>query len=266
MKIAVCGCSWSSRDPVNPGFEFGQIVADYYGATDYRNYAIPGCSNFIIALQVEQALNDFQPDLIIINATTVTREDFKITNSSRYSHVEMLSSLGSTLYSNSIGSIFNEDINNTLSECHERSSLEEVFTEQTHQLYKQWFLQFYDADIVKHKQYYLLQSVLYKLQIKQIPFLFSPNTFEWTEGWDLKTNDPELNFTDNNHIWDIPHQNMLLTGVSDTLSVSDEIYGSWENSPGTTMSNHLAPECHQAYAAHIITHLNSYKLINNTVT
>jgi hypothetical protein len=265
MRIAVCGCSWSSRDPHQPNFEFGQVVADYYGA-EYKNYAVPGCSNFVIALQIEQSLIDFDPDLVIINATTVTRDDFKILSSdTRYDHTKLLNSLGDTLYSNSMGSMFDDDLRKSLDDIYDKN-LSQVFASQSkHDLYKKWFLTFYDADINKHKQYYQLQCMLYKLQSMQKSVVFSANTFEWTESYDLKTHDESKNFADTKHVWDIPDKFMLRRGISDTLDISDLIYGSWENSPGTIMSNHLAPACHQDYASHVINHINRYKLINNTV-
>ena len=264
MKIAVCGCSWSSRDPAYPGYEFGQLLANYYNATEYRNYAVPGCSNFVIALQVEQAILEFDPDLIVINATTVTRDDFHIPQTVRYNHTQLLNNLDNTLYSNSLGSIFSEDLSVSLDDAYEAQSLRTVFTPNSHNKYKSWFVDFYDADIQKHKQYYILQSMLYKLQIIKKSFIFSPNTFEWTEGLDIKTSDTSKNFPEDPHVWDIPAENLMPNGISEYLFVDDEIYVKWENGPGTLMSNHLSPESHQLYAADLIGEINRSTLINKS--
>ena len=79
MKLAVCGCSWSSRDANHPNHEFGQFIADYFDA-EYHNLAVPACTNFGIRLQLDHAIDVLNADFVIINATTPTRIDFKINN------------------------------------------------------------------------------------------------------------------------------------------------------------------------------------------
>ena len=67
MKLAVCGCSWSSVDQEHKGIEFGSLISSHLNA-EYINLAKPGCSNFGIALQVDYALKHYDPDVFIINA------------------------------------------------------------------------------------------------------------------------------------------------------------------------------------------------------
>ena len=55
----------------------------------------------------------------------------------------------------------------------------------THALLKQYFLHFYDPDIERYKQYFILQNGLDKLLKNNINFIFSPNTFEWAEGMSI---------------------------------------------------------------------------------
>ena len=84
MKIAVCGCSWSCRDIGIPDIEFGKLIPDYYNA-EYINLAKPACSNSGIAMQVDYIIDqDIKPDLVIINATTVTRTELKLLNNKRF--------------------------------------------------------------------------------------------------------------------------------------------------------------------------------------
>ena len=71
MKLVVCGCSWSSRDPNYPDTEFGYFVSKELG-WEYQNYGRVGCDNFSIRLQVDQAIKD-QADFVIINWTTACR-------------------------------------------------------------------------------------------------------------------------------------------------------------------------------------------------
>ena len=70
--LVVCGCSWSSRDPVYPNFEYGFLVARKLGY-NYINLARCGMSNFGIRLQIDYALKHLNPDLMLINATGVNR-------------------------------------------------------------------------------------------------------------------------------------------------------------------------------------------------
>ncbi len=65
MKLAVCGCSWSSVDSEHKGIEFGSLISSHLNA-EYYNLAKPGCSNFGIALQVDYALKHYDPDVFII--------------------------------------------------------------------------------------------------------------------------------------------------------------------------------------------------------
>jgi len=86
MKIAVTGCSWSCRDLDLPDIEFGQLVSDYYNS-EYVNIAKPACSNAGIAMQIDYICNGGigeKPDLVIINATTVTRSELKLLNDKRF--------------------------------------------------------------------------------------------------------------------------------------------------------------------------------------
>ena len=65
MKLAVCGCSWSSRDPNYPDTEFGYFISKDLD-WDYKNYGRSGCDNFGIRLQVDQAIKD-NADFVIVN-------------------------------------------------------------------------------------------------------------------------------------------------------------------------------------------------------
>ena len=79
-----CGCSWSCQDIGIPDIEFGKLIPDYYNA-EYINLAKPACSNSGIAMQVDYIIDqDIKPDLVIINATTVTRTELKLLNNKRF--------------------------------------------------------------------------------------------------------------------------------------------------------------------------------------
>lgn len=252
MKLAVCGCSWSSRDPNYPNHEFGQFIADYYDA-EYYNLALPACTNFGIRLQIDHAIDNLNADFVIINATTPTRIDFKINNSERYTHEKGWDNIDKTLLTDSLGSVFQDDLDTSFDENHIQKRLSKVMNKDTHALLKQYFLHFYDPDIERHKQYFILQNGLDKLLKNNINFIFSPNTFEWAEGMSMSNS--LLEYNTEPFKWQIPSENLLEKGIAEYLNVCDDVYGNWENSPGVKYSHHLPIESHMAFSVDAITHI-----------
>jgi hypothetical protein len=268
QKLAVCGCSWSTRDPVYPGIEFGQLVADHY-SLQYKNFALPGVSNFVIAMQIDQALRDYDPDIFIINATTATRVELPVLNGTRYNHTALLDNLNKSVHSNSIGSIFDEQIDlalvdNPFYNGAAEDSLNFSFNEHNHRVFRDYFLHFYDADVEKHKDFYTLQCVLYKLKSLNKTVIFSPNTFEWAEAYDTKpeiTTDDCFDY-DNSHRWDLSTQEFVDGGIAEYLHVDTALYGpQLTGSPGNNMSHHLSGAAHAGYAAQLIAHIDKFALI-----
>jgi|TARA_B110000858_G_scaffold197569_1_gene259706 hypothetical protein len=272
LKLAVCGCSWSSRDKIHPNIEFGQFIADYFDA-EYHNLAIEGMSNFGIRLQIDYAIDVLKADFVIINATTATRVDLKLPSDEyqivdaiakpigefqRYDHRQGWDNIDKTFIADSLGSIFDEDLDKSFNNNHRVTHLSKVFNEKNHTVFKQHFLNFYDSDIERHKQYYILQSGLDRLTKTNTQFVFSPNTFEWAEGMTMSNS--LLEYSLEPFKWDIPDENILNPGISETLHTCDNVYGSWENSPGTEMSNHLPIESHIEYGQQVIKHIKANKL------
>ena len=257
MKLAVCGCSWSSRDPNLPNHEFGQFIADYFDA-EYYNLASPACTNFGIRLQIDHAVDVLNADFVIINATTPTRIDFKINNSERYTHENGYDNIDKTLLMDSIGSVFQDDLETSFEDNHIKERLSKVMDKDTHALLKHYFMFFYDPDIERHKQYYILQNGLDKLIKNNIKFIFSPNTFEWAEGMSMSNSLLEYNLEP--FKWQIPDENLLEKGIAEYLNVCDDVYGNWEDSPGPKYSNHLPIESHMSFAVDSITQIKQNNL------
>jgi len=273
MKLAVCGCSWSCIDPQHPDIEFGHHISKQLNA-EYYNLAKPGCSNFGIALQIDYALKHYNPDVFVINATTVTREEFKLKDSNRYNpqlgwdnvdynHVTIekyrdihapgfSKEYDPTIMIDSYGSIFNEDLSKSLEDNNILPRYEKVFDSNTFETLKKYFLHFYNADIQRHKQQMMLTYALYKLQINNKKFVFSPNTFDWAEGYDMVN--PDV-YSQSETEWDIPQHSLQRKGIADYLEVCDELWGSWEKSPGPEYDHHLPLEAHQQYSESLIHYL-----------
>lgn len=257
MRLAVCGCSWSSRDPRIPKHEFGQFIADYYDAI-YNNLALPAATNFGIRLQIDYAIDVLKADFVIVNATTPTRIDFKINNSDRYIHQNGFKNINKTLLMDSIGSVFQDDLDTSFDDNHIQERLSKVMNKDTHAILKQYFLHFFDPDIERHKQFYILQGGLNRLIENKIEFVFSPNTFEWAEGMSMSNSLLEYNLEP--FKWQIPDKNLLETGIAEYLNVCDDVYGNWEDSPGPNYIHHLPIESHMSFALDSINHIKRNNL------
>jgi hypothetical protein len=78
MKLAICGDSWFTVDKNFPGRSFGEIVCER-NSWQLFNYALTGCSNFGICLQIDKAL-EHDPDFVIVGITTPDRIEIPIFN------------------------------------------------------------------------------------------------------------------------------------------------------------------------------------------
>ena len=75
-KLGVCGCSWSSEDiaPLE-ATGYGTYVTKLLDIPEYKNYGRPSSSNYVIRMQVEQAIKD-GCDFIIVVWTNVERVEW----------------------------------------------------------------------------------------------------------------------------------------------------------------------------------------------
>jgi len=63
-RLGVCGASWACTDSRYPKTHFTELLAKHYGC-EYKNYALPGCANDVICLQIQQALYDGCDGIVI---------------------------------------------------------------------------------------------------------------------------------------------------------------------------------------------------------
>tara|TARA_Y100000389_G_C17444564_1_gene510767 strand:- start:584 stop:1444 length:861 start_codon:yes stop_codon:yes gene_type:complete len=284
MKIAVCGCSWSSRDIAYPDLEFGQLIADYYDA-EYINLGKPACSNPGIALQIDYLLDGKMgslPDLVIINATTVTRTELKLNGKRRFDPNDSWDNVAfnmlfgekfrdehapgygkgydPSIVVDSFSTIFGEDMTKKFGEGHFHERYKDAFTPASYKALKQWFLYFFDADVERYKQQLILFGALLKLKKKGVKFIFCPNTFDWAEDLYLQKN-PKSEFPEKAVTWEaLEKDELLYSGIAESLWLENEIYGSYEKSPGCIHDNHLPMECHMDFTYKVISHINRHGL------
>ena len=268
--LVVCSCSWSSRDPVYPNFEFGFLVARKLGY-NYINLARCGMSNFGIRLQIDYALKHLQPDFMIINATGVNRFEILKDLDNKYDHNKAYDQVcfgdfdwdhfdhehhinyGKTydpqIWCDSIYTVISQE-----AKRYQQIDDDRIKALQDYAYYV------FDENIKAHNDYFILQSGLLSILERKIPFLFSPNTFEYSEF------DKTGLIEDHHHIdsfnWDfVPDKYYLENGAGEYARYNPEIVDETGNK--TThypVSHHNSPYAHSIYAEHILDEVHKRQL------
>jgi len=245
MKLVVCGCSWSSRDPAYPDTEFGHFVAEHFG-WEYKNIARVGCDNYGIRLQIDYAVKELKADVIIVNWTTACRFIWNA-HGKKYSPTKGLKQLDytvdkffdnkrchpavddedfePTLQAQSIygmitfdhvGAMPEDDpLGLTLSYADALKAWPELklhLTESQFYAFRQYYLTMYDDDLEAHKQYHFMESAVAQMQRNNVKFLFCPNTFSYMQTVHMMAQEE----------WDYEKHERF---------IYDEMYNEWEFVP-----------------------------------
>jgi len=287
MKLVVCGCSWSSRDPNHLDTEFGYYISKHFG-WEYQNIARPACDNFGIRLQIDYAVNVLKADFVIVSWTTPCRIVWNNTGK-EYSIFEGLKQLdydvenirddGSpgtftrtshpdypndtpVITSQSLISILENNLTCTYEEaCYNWWMLEQYFTSDQFYAFRKWYMYMYDHDLEAHKQLYMMQSAVELMQRKNIKFLFCPNTFTFKQTeTNLKQPDhlnrqtiaiDETQHGTEKYIFDfVPDNNMLQPGIASALQSDHKRMKkqNLENEPGGDYTHHLSPQAQEEWS------------------
>ena len=171
MKIIACGCSFMAVDKKAQGTHFTEIIANQLRG-DLKSYAKMGASNFVIRLQVEEALRQ-NPSLILIGFTSSDR--IEISNSKfelgkgirniQYSSAHKLPEF----FNNLAGTVSAPITNFLLNPVH----LDEKIDSEKLNALKYWTTNLYDSQIKTQSDFYIVQSALYLLEKSKIPFIFT---------------------------------------------------------------------------------------------
>lgn len=277
MNLVVCGCSWSSRDRNSPGVEFGQLLANKYNF-NYHNIAVVSASNFVIRLQIDYAIKNLNPDLIIINWTSPARIEWNYSNKkynplSGLKDVSYVSSLESpdnkfhpegsniepALAFSTFQSILNEDLSANFEDVIETyPGLSQTLTKETWQSFRNYYVNLYDTESEFHKQVYTVQSAVQELQSKDINFLMSPNTLTDFQHLQIFDKDKRPLKNEFNSMFDfIPTKNIIQGVASMLAEVDNELYGDYANNPGRFLSSHISPDAHKVYAKLLESSINN---------
>ena len=194
MKVVVCGCSWSSECHIYPNTGYGTYLTQSLGA-EYVNIARPSASNYVIRAQIDYAVNNLNPDLVVVSWTTPERFTWKYNQEDYYSPETALQQI--TYYDTpdrtnsthpvpgmepcvaseswaSLFGIFDHDMSEIDNITEPNADIgKNVLTTDQFNILKKYFLHFVDIDLLRHEQYYLIESASAQLQRHGVPFLMA---------------------------------------------------------------------------------------------
>ena len=283
MKLVVCGCSWSSRDPSFPNTEHGYFIAEHFG-WEYHNIARVGCDIFGIRLLIDYAVDVLKADIILVNWTTACRVTWNH-KGKRYYPTHGLKQLDydvddffdnerchpakddpdfdPTIIAQSItGLVSFGNLMGTYEEAIEEWPwLPHHMSEKQFYAFREYYIHLYDDDLEAHKQYYLIESAVSKLQKSGTKFVMSPNTFNFAQAHAMKEghsiDDHEsINRAPHDEMYNewniIPKENIIAQPddktISDTLQWDFEIMEDPINYPTHDHCHHLSAESQERWA------------------
>ena len=194
MRLVVCGCSWSSECHQYPNTGYGSYLAEYLQA-EYINLARSSASNYVIRTQIDYACEHLNPDLVVVSWTTPERFTWKFRDQDSYMPETALQQITYYdtpertnsfhpvpgmepcvaseswshlfgVYDHNIDSILNADLPNA-------DIGKNILTADQFDVLKKYFLHFVDTDLLKHEQYYLVESAVAQLQRTGVKFLMA---------------------------------------------------------------------------------------------
>lgn len=196
MRLVVCGCSWSSECHRYPDTGYGSYLAEMLGA-EYINLARPSASNYIIRLQIDYAVKNLKPDILVVGWTTPHRFEWQYDQSVKFD-----GTLKSVTYfddhertndfhpipentpcitADSWNSIFGQYYNKHSSED-VMPLTNEFLNENQFQILKHFYLNFVSQELSKSKDTFLIESAVSQLTQSNTKFLMSSC---WKEGLDF---------------------------------------------------------------------------------
>lgn len=282
MKFVVCGCSWSSRDPSFPATEHGHFIAEHFG-WEYHNIARVGCDNFGIRLQIDYAIDVLKADVILVNWTTACRVVWNH-KGKKYSPTLGLKQLDysvdkffdndrchpakddpdfdPTIIAQSItglvtfGNLMStyEEANEEWPELHWHMNKEQFYA------FRQYYLNLYDDDLEAHKQYFIMESAVNKMQRHNVKFLFAPNTFNYMQSVQLSNNEEWDHEKHERNVFDelyndwsfVPRENLLYPGIAFALQWDNErLGGDSADQPDHDNCHHLSSWAQEKWATEV---------------
>lgn len=254
QKLGVCGCSWSSEDyePLE-ATGYGTYVSELLDIPEYKNYGRPSSSNYVIRLQVEQAIKD-GCDFIIVAWTNVERVEWITQSGDDFVPEKGLQNISYESETNDI--LHNKNIlyhpcgkdgvrvtfSESLSSMQLEKSYDEIvennpaiphiLTRKQFETWQLFYMHNYDLGMEELRQYYLIESAVCSLQRNKVKFLMVP-------GW--KSHVENSMFAD----WPIiPKKNYVMEHPVDLYNKRKQADPDFESQ----YVHHLLPEDEILYA------------------
>jgi len=191
--LAICGDSWFSKDLHHQNESFGEILSIKHNL-NLLSLARGGCSNFSIALQVDQAIQ-MNPDFILVGCTDPNRIELPIqknnflenikeyfnwnaNQTSAYDKLKILSNVKYTRH-NSLNiqyewlkdpTIISESINNLMFHG-ANSKLYNELTDQHINALRLYMVYLYDSGIKQQYDCWVISDAVRRLYKSKIPFI-----------------------------------------------------------------------------------------------
>lgn len=194
MQLVVCGCSWSTECPFYPDTGYGYHLSQILEADEYINLARPSASNLLIRTQIDYAIQNLNPDLLVVCWTTPERLTWKYDKSLTLHHEHALGQTsywdnqryGNKLHPAPLGDgdsyCITAESWSSLFAHYEEAEGDIVYQKGDVQIDRKqfeylsnYFMHFIDSDMLRTEQYYLVESAVHALQSANVPFLMSPS-------------------------------------------------------------------------------------------
>jgi hypothetical protein len=193
--LAVCGDSWFSVDVNFKGQSFGEVLSQRHGI-NLLSLARGGCSNFAIALQIDQAI-EMNADFIIVGCTDPDRIELPIQShdpwekikkyftwsnwrDNQYVAYDKLKKLANIKYQGHSApsypwltnpTVISESINNIAFHGSNSRIYKNEITENHIQALKNYMIYLYDQGIKQQYDCWILSDAVRRLYQSQIPFV-----------------------------------------------------------------------------------------------
>lgn len=165
-SIAVCGCSWSATSVLDEykGTHFSEILAKELEA-DLHNFAVGGVSNFVIRLQIDEAIK-IKPDLVIVTPTYPDR-------------IELPTNMDSTKTEISLSDVYNPHIHFNETKPIKTNTINDLVEKNYHSVKE--YLSYYYQPLAKiATDRWIIRDGLTQLKNSGIKFLVQPQLL-WSD-------------------------------------------------------------------------------------
>ena len=179
-----CGDSFMTVDyPANKVTSFLELYCQH---KEFKHVSLAraGATNFMIRMQIEQAIED-HADYVVVSNTSVDRIDIvlDIDNQDPWFTLDHIlhkgyNSASELMFPGINPKMISDTINNIMWAIHEN-----IVPEQKKQAIKHWVADLHNHSLQRQKDYFLISDGLRKLKEYHIPFVYLPKTSMGFMDW-----------------------------------------------------------------------------------